>query len=388
LKKGAILTVTIVISALMLSFIAFPLSVTAQAPDFIPGKTQVVSAFGKVPGQDLIVHVLVLVPQGSDKNEIANEAVRQQGARPIDHTEFSLSGLEWTDTNTAGNVFVNQSYNSAGDPTVGGAGLTALLNTHTTWTGVDSEFEFDFKGETDRCPSLVRECPGRQISDTFNDVGWLPLKHKNTLGVTWFNTRTVEADMVLNTKFTWKTDGINHFDVETVFLHENGHVIGLGHSDISDAVMFASYQAVRTLLHPDDICGVQQLYGMSCGAGPIPGTPTSLDITHGSHNGSQLKSGGDYSNRETVHIFVEALDGPKGVADVPIHVVIDAPKSTLSGDSTTDDNGVAHIHYKVKAGRDGTGDYHIFATVIGGSLSCNHDTTPNDSCHADFSVNK
>ncbi|MCH8324390.1 MAG: proprotein convertase P, partial [Thaumarchaeota archaeon] len=215
MKKGAILTVTIVISALMLSFIAFPLSATAQAPDFIPGKTQVVSAFGKVPGQDLIVHVLVLVPQGSDKNEIANEAVRQQGARPIDHSEFSLNGLNWPQT-SPNTVLVTQNYNPADDPNKDElvTGEDALKKTHKTWTDVDSDLAFGVLGSTGRCPSLVRECPEKQTSDTFNDVGWLSLKNKNTLGVTWFNTKTVEADMVLNTKFNWQTDGMNNFDVE------------------------------------------------------------------------------------------------------------------------------------------------------------------------------
>jgi len=389
LKKGIILT-TIVISALMLSFIAFPLSVTAQAPDFIPGKTQIVSAFGKVPGQDLIVHVVVLVPQGSDKNEIANEAVRQQGARPIDHTEFSLTGLEWTQTDNAGNVIVTQRYNPSGDPT--GGGLGALLDTHTTWTGVSySNFAFVDGGPTTDCPSLVRECPGKQFSDGNNDVAWLSLKGKNTLGVTWFNTNTVEADMAMNTKFSWSTDNTGGIDVETVFLHENGHVVGLGHSDVTGAVMEAVYAGMRQSLHPDDVCGIQTLYGTpgpECTSeptpDPTPGTPNSLDITHGSHNNPILKSGGDYSNRNTVHIFVKALDGPDGVAGVPIHVVVNAPKSTLSGDTTTDDNGVAHIHYKVKAGRDGTSEpYHISATANGGSLSCNHN---DGACHADFTV--
>ena len=82
LKKGAMLTVTIVISALMLSFIAFPLSATAQGPDSIPEKAQVVSALGKIPGRDLIVHVWVVVPPGADRNEAAIEALKNQGARP------------------------------------------------------------------------------------------------------------------------------------------------------------------------------------------------------------------------------------------------------------------------------------------------------------------
>ena len=52
------------------------------------------------------------------------------------------------------------------------------------------------------------------------------------LGVTWSGTSTDEADMALNTNFNWATDGVDDadFDVQTVFLHENGHAAGLGHS--------------------------------------------------------------------------------------------------------------------------------------------------------------
>ena len=392
LNKWAILTVTIVISALMLSFIAFPLSATAQGPDSNHGKLQVVSAFGKIPGKDLIVHIWVVIPQGSDKNEIVREALGQQGARPFDHTEFTTNGLVWDQINPDGNpsndVPVELNYNSLGEKA---NGLSILQATYPTWNKAPSDFVFGFGSETNRCPSLVKECPGDQTFDGFNDIGWVKIKNPHTLGVTWFGTTIDEADVAwsTNNKINWG----GNFDVRTVLLHELGHVLGLGHSDVTDAVMFASYQGLRHALHPDDECGIQELYGTPCSSPPppppppTPGTPTSLDITHGSQHGFDGKSG-TYSNRDTVHIFVKALDGPKGVADVPIHVVIDAPKSPLSGDTTTDDNGVAHIHYKVKAGRDGTGDYHIFATVIGGSLSCNHDTTPNDSCHADFTVQK
>jgi hypothetical protein len=298
----------------MISLIAFPLSASAKAPDFIPGKTEIVSAFGKIPGQDLYVHVLVAVPQGSDKNEIANEAVRQQGARPIDHTEFSLTGLAWDTQPGTNNVLVKQYYNDDNEPNnLSNAGEAALLDTHSEWSDATPEFAFDELGETTRCPSIVRECPGRQTSDTFNDVAWLPLKGKNTLGVTWFNTNTVEADMALNTNFGWSIDSPNTgIDVETVFLHENGHVIGLGHSDVTGAVMEAVYAGLRQTLHTDDECGIQELYGLPCSSPPpppppTPGSPTSLDITHGSQHGSDGKSG-IYSNRDTVHIFVKALE--------------------------------------------------------------------------------
>jgi len=379
----------------MLSFIAFPLSATAQGPDSNHGKLQVVSAFGKIPGKDLIVHIWVVIPQGSDKNEIVREALGQQGARPFDHTEFSTSGLIWDQfkDGSSTNDMVVLNYNPADEKA---PGLTILTATYPTWNEAPSDFVFELSEETtERCPSLVKECPGDQTFDGNNDIGWVKIKNPHTLGVTWFGTTIDEADVAWNTnnRINWVGD----FDVRTVLLHELGHVLGLGHSDVTDAVMYASYQGLRHSLHQDDICGIQELYGTPCSStppppppppGPTSDTPTSLDITHGSQHGSDGKIG-TYSNRDTVHIFVEALDGTVGVAGIPIHVVIDAPKSTLSGNTTTDDNGIAHIHYKVKAGRDGTSEpYHISATANGGSLSCNHDTTPNDSCHADFSVNK
>jgi len=90
--------------------------------------------------------------------------------------------------------------------------------------------------------------------------------------------------------------------------------------------MEAVYAGIRQSLHLDDVCGIQTLYGTpdpECTSepppdpDPNPGSPTSLDITHGSHNNPILKSDGDYSNRNTVHIFVKASDGPDGVANVP-----------------------------------------------------------------------
>ena len=257
----------IVFSTLILSLIAFPFPASAQkGPNFIPG-SEVVGVFGKIPGQDLIVHILVVLSPGAEKNEVVREALAGQGARPWVHDEFSTTGLVWdqfSDDNSV-NDFVTQHYNPEKEPNADGGnriGAEAILrNTLSTWTNVaTSTFAFDYGGQTDRCPSLVRECPGRQNFDGFNDVAWLDLSGCCTLGVTWFSTSIDEADMALNKKFPWSTDGVNDFDVETVFLHENGHVAGLGHSDIPGAVMEPSYQEVRRALHQDDKDGIAWLY--------------------------------------------------------------------------------------------------------------------------------
>lgn len=92
----------------------------------------------------------------------------------------------------------------------------------------------------------------------------------------------VEADIVLNSSFPWSAAAsgeAGRFDVESIVLHEIGHLSGLGHSAIgetelrpeggrrviaAEAVMFpvafsAGSTADRTL-RADDIAGISDLY--------------------------------------------------------------------------------------------------------------------------------
>jgi hypothetical protein len=68
--------------------------------------------------------------------------------------------------------------------------------------------------------------------------------------------------MALNSRFTWKsgcTSGPG-YDMETVFLHENGHVAGLDHTNRTDSVMYPSYQAPRCTLYQYDKDAMANLY--------------------------------------------------------------------------------------------------------------------------------
>lgn len=95
----------------------------------------------------------------------------------------------------------------------------------------------------------------------------------DTLAITtrWTSNRTerVEADVVLNTAFTWDSYRGNVesravWDVRRILLHEFGHTLGLDHPDEHgqrvNALMNSLLGNLDTLT-PDDIAGAQSLYG-------------------------------------------------------------------------------------------------------------------------------
>jgi hypothetical protein len=285
MKRLVTVLAVIGMSALVLGF-------ALRAPGRAVGDSRDVVASGigalTIGGREAHIEVYVAVAPGRDAAAEVRAALIERGARPLQPREYAASGLVWNQfsDDLTTNDFVEQYYNGGSastspDPT-GGGGLPALLNTHATWTNVaPSKLAFSYAGTTIRCPSLVQECPGDQVFDGFNDVAWMDLGRcsifRCTLGVTWFATSDPdEADMALNTRVSWRTNG-SDYDVETVLLHENGHVVGLGHSSVTQAVMYAYYGGIRRSLHQDDIDGVTSLYPEDGSASTPTNTPAPTD---------------------------------------------------------------------------------------------------------------
>lgn len=89
----------------------------------------------------------------------------------------------------------------------------------------------------------------------------------------------IDADIQYNAVgFRWSTTGTNNtVDTQSIATHENGHFLGLDHTPITRAVMFASYPGgARRALDADDTAGVCALYP-SGQAVPDAGTPPQPD---------------------------------------------------------------------------------------------------------------
>jgi hypothetical protein len=156
----------------------------------------------------------------------------------------------------------------------------AIERAFGTWSGIEgADVSGQFVGFT---PALPR------LEDGMNVLGFEDRSEQDrVLGSTSFlidteDGRIVESDIFFNSAFPWSVAGggeTGSFDLESIALHEIGHMLGLGHSAIgeteirpggrrviaTEAVMFpiafspGNTQGRR--LRPDDIAGIIDIYG-------------------------------------------------------------------------------------------------------------------------------
>lgn len=176
----------------------------------------------------------------------------------------------------------------------------AVARAAATWSAVESaQVRFAFQGMTSAIPDIV---------DGRTTIGFLDRPDlEQVLGATSFMIDTttgaiVEADIFFNTRFQWSVAAAGipgRVDLESVALHELGHLLGLSHSGLgetelqstgnrrvtaSGAVMFpiamSSGTIAERVLHADDVAGVSDLY-------PLP----SAQLATGAIVGRVTKNG-------------------------------------------------------------------------------------------------
>ena len=183
--------------------------VFAVSPSFAgQGRGRVVSIQGvtKVEGEKTIVEILVAVEPGEDSRKKVRGILKRMipDAEEIDSAYFTTNGLLWNNFSDSiqDNDYVTVNYNNKSEP---GSVNSGLLSTATsTWTNVSSSnFAFSDVNATSRCPSLVKECKGRQRFDDNNDIGWVDIREPDVLGVTWLGTSRYEFDMALDSSYNW-----------------------------------------------------------------------------------------------------------------------------------------------------------------------------------------
>ena len=176
----------------------------------------------------------------------------ESGTLEVDQSGFVYNGMKWF-----GNWPVVDYKVNAPDS----ASNMAVQNAASSWSSAGSEFSFDYTGTHTRA--------GGYRYNGVNEIVWYNLGSDGPLAraIWWYDPDTgeiVEADMEFNSYYTWSTatpTPLGSFDVETVALHEFGHWLSLGHSDIEEAIMWPYYKGAQRTLHDDDIAGIRYIYG-------------------------------------------------------------------------------------------------------------------------------
>ena len=125
---------------------------------------------------------------------------------------------------------------------------------------------------------------------------------------------------------TWKDQpGGEGTRLYNVALHEIGHLLGLGHSQDQNAIMYAYYAEDRNDLQADDIAGVQSLYGSSVEQ-PVAIAPGQVVSGHLPQQDAEVRYQITFQNKLLIK-----LDGPDG-QDFDIYIRHGAPPGNQQGE--------------------------------------------------------
>ncbi len=144
-----------------------------------------------------------------------------------------------------------------------------------TWQNVSTALlSFRYEG--------ITASDGKDHRDGYNDIVWGAaddFQSESTIGLTflsWYGDTLVNADIMLNPIHPWAVDGEHDLDLQTAGLREIGHLLGLDHSESTDAIMFASYQGIRRQLTQEDADDISALYPIEVEPKPTPTGGTTL----------------------------------------------------------------------------------------------------------------
>jgi hypothetical protein len=143
----------------------------------------------------------------------------------------------------------------------------AIESAADTWSDVGLDLALPFGG-TGSGLDVANEGHWNVVYASVSGSGWGgTLAYASTW--TWSDLIGIDCDVTFLSDndygdIDWSTDpggpGSNEVDVMAVAIHEQGHCLGLDHSETDEAVMYYAYQGFREL-QPDDVDGVEALFG-------------------------------------------------------------------------------------------------------------------------------
>jgi hypothetical protein len=183
---------------------------------------------------------------------------------------YSTLGAQWTYGSRITYSFVPDGTSIGGTPSVLFQTLNAKFST-ATWQQQFAKAAAVWQDVTNINLAQVSDdgsplgVSGNQQDDPrFGDIRFSAIPQSSgTLAACFLpppiNGGSDAGDIVFNSTQNWQINST--YDLETVAIHEIGHALGMGHSQITYACMYAYYNGMKQSLTCDDTSGIQSIYG-------------------------------------------------------------------------------------------------------------------------------
>ncbi|MFP5287928.1 MAG: matrixin family metalloprotease [Thermoanaerobaculia bacterium] len=203
--------------------------------------------------RSLVLAVLALLIAGSISAYVLLSPRRTWDSAPtviVDNRgQSSITDGDGGTSRTVAALNSSQAWNGAGQGTV----LNAQAGSVAGWRLGDGQPMLNFTDPE-------RACTGTCLAATF--TGYYSSRGDGTY-------RINDADIVTNTAYSWTSTGepdgcSSEFFIEGVQVHEVGHLLGLGHSNVSGATMYPSVSSCNNnpaTTEADDESAISDLYG-------------------------------------------------------------------------------------------------------------------------------
>lgn len=198
--------------------------------------------------------------QGLEVTGEFDEATRSQMTTTRCGLPDLQSGVAFATTCSWNQTELTYAFDTGTNDVAGDAEFQAVRNAFQTWASV-IQLTFREVGEGDNPNVLIG---WRPANDPDLNMQGGTLAHADFPPGCSVVTNTLPKPVHFDdTEHAWTIGAApGAFDVESVALHEIGHILGLAHTNVSGAVMFPSISPNTTVrnLAQDDIQGIQQLY--------------------------------------------------------------------------------------------------------------------------------
>jgi len=184
---------------------------------------------------------------------VFSQRLYDNGPIIVDNTNYSLGASKWNKNNLTYYIYNSSNHLTSSERE------TAIQNAFQTWSN-NSTLSFTQLSSPDNADIKIKWVSGDHGDGyPFDGTGGSP----NVFAHAFYPAPAggvYAGQLHFDDAEDWSVNG-SGIDLETVALHEIGHLLGIAHSEVYGSIMYPTYNTIRRSLSVDDCQAIWDLYG-------------------------------------------------------------------------------------------------------------------------------